>query len=103
MYLAFIILVKTPVALSSAFGERDGMDAEAHWMMCSIYRNTRYPLRAPRCWGLWAYIVATTYVDFGIYTISIPIPPFAIHQGRPEWVDGINRLVYFTYSVGARA
>jgi hypothetical protein len=76
MYLAFIILVKTHFALSSAFGEWDGMDAaKAHWMTCFIHR-TGHPL------GAWGF--ALTVRDVGHISLQQLIHSFPMNPRTPR-------------------
>ena len=48
----------------------------------------------PRRWRCWGAFIVANYVYFGTYSNPMFIPPFPVHQGRQEWVDGIRRCSF---------
>ena len=93
-YLGSIIITIIYPAVSLVIGGRDGMDGRRRiWMTCSIYRTRHQSLRLGIIFvvgDVGGVFFHRIYTYMSSYNIYIPIPPFPVHQGWQERMDGVT-------------
>jgi hypothetical protein len=61
-------------------------------MTCSIYKTRHHSRRLSSLGTLGIFFHRYIYIYMSNYNIAMHIPPFPVHQERPEWVDGIESV-----------